>query len=311
MPPPPLRYNDTSFALPSFRLLSFFNRPLADPEMKAAALAVFDLFVGAASGRLAWFAKAGSGVRQTPPQRVDDAVIAAERQWLEKAVFDWPTTFRFNGWLDEPDCIVAPPHLRIEQRADLSLIQMEMPPDLPAPAGFADRFCAILGRLPLVWGVIGMGIYLPTANDSLVWMLPRVGTRFRAAIEVQPDHAERGLRTRRADLGVPARRSGIPDIGWRTLLGSPFISSLDFGRLQALPGVDLHRHKGFIALTAGPVPIWGDINQGEDLTSYRAVAAALRSLRLPPAYIRNALFGSGGASEKLDRLEAWSARYED
>ncbi|WP_323718035.1 hypothetical protein [Paracoccus aminovorans] len=307
MPPAPLQYNETTFALPAFRVMGFFDLPVADSRMRAAARRVLDLFLAAAGDRLAWFIKAGGGSRRPAPQPVDDRTIAQAREWLAQAPFEWPSTLRFNGWLDAPDSIVAPPHLRIEQRAHLALIQVELPPDTPDPAGFADAFCAAVAGLPLVWGVMGMGLYLPTAKDSLVWMLPRVTPRFRAAIEVQPDQAERALR--RASGGGEDDTPRIPDTGWRCLLGPDLAAALDLSALAGTAGVEIRDHGGFTAITAGPAPIWGDVNRAEDISVYRAAAQALRPARVEWNYVRNALFGSGGGDEKIDRLEDWFTRY--
>lgn len=315
MPPSYLVYEDsTVYAQPAFRLMALVDLPLADPKARQAMTALLDLFLEFASPELALFAQAGGKIKSLKPETFSPKIVAKARKRIEDGEWSWPSTLRFNGYFEDPHPSVAPPNLRFEQRARLSTVQIELPPDAGGLADFSNRVQAILSGLPVLWGVVGFGMYQPVAIDSLIWMLPRITPRYRCAIEVQPNSVEDELR-RTANLEELRKQitpvSTLPDIGWRTFIGDEFLPRLpDLPALAAQPGVTLSRGESYTVVQAGEVPIWGDVNLAEDITPYRAVARALKPCKPEWTRVRNGVFGGYENDNGLDRIEQWYERFD-
>ncbi|HRK42230.1 MAG TPA: hypothetical protein PLH11_04230 [Gemmobacter sp.] len=195
MPPSYLVYEDsTVYAQPAFRLMALVDLPLADPKARQAMSALLDVFLEFASPELALFAHAGGKIKALKPETFSPKIVAKARKRIEEGDWPWPSTMRFYGHFEDPHPSVAPPHLRFEERGQLSTVQIELPHDAESLVDFANRVQSVLLDLPVLWGVVGYGMYQPVSIDSLIWMLPRVTPRYRCAIEVQPDRAESSLR---------------------------------------------------------------------------------------------------------------------
>lgn len=314
MLPEPLYYEDMVFALPSFRAIAFIDSEISNAAMRKAALEIYDLFLGASSSDLAFGARSGGKIKSLKPEPISPELITDFRNWLERDAFAYPSTLRFNAWPGAPLNVVTPPHLRIEQRAQYTLIQIELPPEHDRILPLSDQLTRILSGLPVLFAVMGMGFYLPSAKESLISQLPRSYPRYRAALEIQPDFIEDGLRR---DEGMvfyrrhPDLLPGIPDIGWRTFIGAEYLDRLP-GLEDALAGsgVTMNRNSLMAILTIGPKPIWGDVNRAEDISAYRKLSNALAAIRVRQPYLHNWLFGSNSDDfDAKDRLGAWYARF--
>lgn len=311
--PAPLRYDsDTVYALPSFRILLHVDLPMGDPRMKDLSDALIDMFFDGLAYDNMIFGHAGGRIRKLGAVYVTPKVIAKAKAWAAGTAWEWPSTLRFARWFDNFDCS-GPPHLRLEQRAYLSTIQIELPPDSARINPFADQVMALVSGLPVVWGVMGFGMFQPVALDSLIWMLPRVTPRYKCAIEVQPDFLETDLR-RSADMeevrGQIQPVMSLPDIGWRTFIGDEFRDRLpDLDSLEDMPGITLSRGTSFTLVEAGPAPVWGDVNMAEDISTYRAIARTLKPCQPEWVRVKNGLFGGYENDNGLDRIEAWYERF--
>ena len=321
MPPSYLVYEDsTVYAQPAFRLMALVDLPLADPKARQAMAALLDVFLELASPELALFAHAGGKIKALKPETFSPKIVAKARKRIEEGDWPWPSTMRFYGHFEDPHPSVAPPHLRFEQLHEYGCIQIELPIDdrflnPTLLTSVSDSFQAILGALPVLWAVVGYGMYQPVSIDSLIWMLPRVTPRYRCAIEVQPDKAHRLLRrTRHMDELREGTYPvlGLPDIGWRTFIGDEFLPRLpDLQALAAQPGVTLARGDSFTVVQAGAAPIWGDVNMAEDITPYRATARALKPCKPEWIRVRNGLFGGYENDNGLERIEQWYQRFDE
>ena len=314
-PPEPLRRESGRvYAVPSFRILLHVEKPLGDPAMKAVSDALIDLFWEGRSHENMIFGRAGGRFKKLGAEYVTPKVIAKAKKWAAEAAWEWPSTLRFARWFDDLECS-GPPHLRLEQRAELSTIQLELPPEWQGIPAFTERVTALISDLPVLWGVMGFGMFQPVALDSLIWMLPRVTPRYRCAIEVQPDRAESSLRrsARLEELRLKITPVfTLPDIGWRTFIGDEFLPRLpDLPALASQPGIALSRGDSFTVVQAGAAPIWGDVNMAEDITPYRAVAHALKPCKPEWIRVRNGLFGGYENDNGLERIEQWYHRFED
>ncbi|SOC04332.1 uncharacterized protein DUF3396 [Rhodobacter sp. JA431] len=312
--PGPLRRDgERVYALPSFRILLHIDRALGDPSMKHAAGKLLALFLEGLDHTDMIFGHAGGRIKKLGAEYINDKVIAKAVKWAAETEWQWPSTLRFARWFDDFDCS-GPPHIRLEQRAYLATIQIELPPDDPRCVIFAERVQQIVADLPVIWGVMGYGMFQPVALDSLIFLLPRVATRYRCAIEVQPDRVESALRREASfeqlRLGETPVLS-VPDIGWRTLVGREFLERLpDLAGLAGAEGLSVVASERFTSITAGPQPIWGDVNEAEDISLYSSVADALRPVRADWPYASKAFFGGAIDNSGLDRLEAWYGRFD-
>ncbi len=314
MPAPLVRDSDQVYAVPSFRILLQVEKPMGDPAMKALTASLLDLFLDGLNLEGMYFGRAGGRYRRLSATPVTDKVIARARAWAAEAEWEWPSTLRFTRWFEEFD-LGGPPSLRLEQRARLSTIQIELPPDSPLTTRFADRVLELVAELPVVWGVMGFGMFQPVALDSLIWMLPRATSRYRCAIEVQPNAIDSELRRTATVTELRLKIEpvvSIPDIGWRTLIGDEFLPRLpDLDRLSGRAGITLSRGDGFTVIEAGPAPIWGDAALGEDIAPYRAVAGVLQPCRTSLPRACDALFGGSVNDNGEARIRQWYERFDE
>jgi hypothetical protein len=104
------------------------------------------------------------------------------------------------------------------------------------------------------------------------------------------------------------RSPGCAPPNWLTLLHPSYVEQLGgaegFPRLEQLGlGIELHHWPEGLLIQAGPRPLLGDVNAGESVEAYRAVARVLRPLRAP---------GPHTWIDKRPREEAdeWYARFD-
>lgn len=78
-------------------------------------------------------------------------------------------------------------------------------------------------------------------------------------------------------------------------------------------GFTVYERTGDIAvITAGPSPVFGDVDKEEDIAPYRTVAKALKPVCYSVEVAVRKLFGNQAYTpEDRDRVEAYLARFED
>ncbi|NEP60529.1 MAG: DUF3396 domain-containing protein [Symploca sp. SIO2G7] len=259
---------------------------------------------------------AGDDVSGLRPKKVTAERLAEGREWLATAPKTWPSICRMAGPANEAAAVYAIPTLRIEQAADVSYVDLAVPwEDAAAAAAFGDTITGIVRDMPLLCGVMGMGFALPASFDSLASFFPRAYPRYRTAIEFMVDGPRWGIHREIGNAHwhkFPEARDGIADVGWRTFVGDYYLPRLpELDAVADAPVVTLERHERMAILTAGAVPIWGDVNADEDISAYRAVAAALAPVRMHIEPALSGLFGSQRRNpEGRDRVEGYLARYD-
>ncbi|NOT26817.1 MAG: DUF3396 domain-containing protein [Acidobacteria bacterium] len=197
-----------------------------------------------------------------------------------------------NLWLQLTD--LAP--VRGLERA--SHLRVLFPDDTPATTITALGEWAI-NRLPLWWGSGGFVFHHTagptfTAHTRMAALAKRYwGVQIQDLTSLQWD----GLR-------------GMPGVNWLTLVGEEFAQSggLSIERVAAEaagPQVGLSHRRGpyGAAIAAGPKPLKGDINVGEDLDAYVRVARLIQPLLLTE---HTPLFGPFA---KPRVLSAWLERF--
>lgn len=313
--PDRLTWNGRPVALPAFRTLVYIDGMLSEPNIRQAVHGLLDAFLNLCASDVAWV-MIGDQRREMKAQAFNDSSASELRRWIDAPEHPRPASARLNGPMDRRMQAPTLPHFRVDQDRYV-LIEISLPStvDDPDKIGFADEVERLLARLPVICGVIGNGFHVPAMIESLgTLVLPKAFARYRAAIEVQIRGPVRGLRRSKAK-GVkpwsqnPELKGGIADIGWRTFVGEEFIERIELW--PAPPsGIEVRNSDHFMVLQAGQSPIWGDVNRGEDIAAYHAIALQLRPIRFPLEV--GSLFGSQTANpEGRDRVEGYLARFDD
>jgi len=313
MPDYIIREND-KIAQPAFRVLLYCGGSLNDPANASGVTRLFDLFLQHYGAEAAWVA-IGDESRPLRPKPIDEATLADARQWINTPNKTFPATCRIVGPLSDETENVVVPTFRVDEYR-VMFLDMSVPADPDRALPFAEAATQIIREMPVIASIMGMGFYLPVALESLKNYLPRAFPRYRTAIEFTVDSATMGIRKTGEGFRWDKNKDvepGIPDIGWRTIIGPDFTSRLpDLDALANAPGVTYERTGDIAVITAGPAPIWGDVNRGEDIAPYRAVADALRPVRYPVEVAVGTLFGDQEYDpDGRDRVEAYLARFDD
>lgn len=313
MPEYIVREND-KIAQPAFRVLLYCDGSLNDPANAAGVTRLFDLFLEHYGAEASWIAIADE-IRQMRPKPLDREGISDARRWLNTKNKSFPATCRVVGPISDDTENVTVPAFRVDEYR-LMFLDMSVPADPERAVPFANAATQIIREMPVVASIMGMGFYLPVALESLKHYLPRGFRRYRAAIEFTVDSATMGIRKTEEGFRWDQNKGvepGIPDIGWRTIVGPEFTSRLpDLNAVAAKKGVSYDRVGEIAVLTAGSAPIWGDVNQGEDVGPYVAVAKALEPVRYPVEVAIGTLFGDQEFSpEGRDRVASYLSRFDD
>lgn len=299
-----------ALAQPAFRILAYWPTGLQDPAVAAGLAAIFDIFVEHYRAEVAFMVLADDK-RPFKGKVVEDALLADARDWLAAGPKGWPATARVFGPVSEINDQITVPSFRAEQHADYALLDMSLPADPDMAVLIADKVTAWLRKMPTLYSVMGMGFFLPLSYEGSIRYFPRGFSRYRTAIEFLAEGPEWCIRK---DIGssfwhdFPEAKDGFVDIGWRTMLGSDYLPRLGQVSIDA-DGVRVEQSEDLLIVTAGPAPIWGELD--EDIRAYRAVSAALAPARASLRPMLNGLFGSQvDEPDGTARLQAWYHRYE-
>jgi hypothetical protein len=309
-----LKYEGQTCAVPAFRALIYIDGSLSDKAISDGAVGMMDAFLDRFGPDVPYVAIGDQKIKPTPKE-VSPKTIEWARKWLLTPGMDFGSSLRFNAWLDQPHEIASVPHFRVDEHRGFAIAEVSVPDDAEGLVPFADRLTDLIAALPVRTAVMGMGFYMPSTHDSLVWTLPRTTSRYRTAIEFLLPSPIGGIRKERSFFPYakhPDVKPGIADVGWRTIVGKPFLDLLpELGKVADAPGVRLKRRGDIVILTAGERPIWGDVNKGEDIAAYKAVAAALQPVRFPAEVAYGSLFGNQSSDpEGRERIDAYLNRFD-
>jgi hypothetical protein len=202
------------------------------------------------------------------------------------------TGFRRYGALVKDSKIPMLPYACIEVGSDNfgPLLQMEFA--LPAHNELYKSFIAQLeielSDLKILVGVIGFGWFLPPMYNSLNGLL------IADFYENKTKHNSLGIRTNKELFNYAVREpipteykkhavpAGIPDIGWKTLVGKHLLTTnLDLlKKFKENHKFSITESSHYYCITAGSSPIWGDEVEADDLRDYYSQIADL----LEPIY---------------------------
>lgn len=195
----------------------------------------------------------------------------------------------------------------LEVTADISFLEFSTSLMWDAEAMFrrhVERARKAASTLGAAFGVAGFGLQYDRIYGSQAGSYPYL-VRFPGLHCGLDDHfmSEFSVRKQVADQYFT--------MNWLTLLGDDLIAgrlSAEALETQLGPDRPVSRYDGGIILQAGPYPQLGDVNQGLELSDYRAVNAAIKGMRFE-GYEVPIL----DAPEPLDSLEAtfdWIRRFD-
>ncbi len=304
-------YEGEPIAVPAFRIIAIIDGDIhADRNRKilASIYAKFEALFGERANVSSYNFTGYTGkIRWTNPKIIEDG-----RSFFENQSTEYGEGLRRYGYALDSFKEPALPFFGVEQRSYFNFLEIAIPEDNNAAMDFANFVTEQLIKAPVISGVMGMGFFLPPYKSSLQFMMGGTTARYRAAIDVTPDMLMDGLRKEgSAYRWKPGERPGICDIGWRTFVGIEFWDRLpDHSELNKTLDVQVEKSGGVLCITAGDRPIWGDLNMGEDIGAYKAVARYLAPIRMPHGALEAFAFGGTGTPEQKDKVEAYLTRFD-
>lgn len=324
-----------TIASPALRVLAWFDLGVADGALNGGVLQIMDMFLARFGRDLHSLTRPRNGhvakASLATPKR-----LAAARCAVHSTRPGDGLSLRMGGWIDAPHFIEAAPYLRLDCASGLMMLELALPHEAPDLIDFVDQLTAIIATMPLRCGLMGLGFFMPVYLESLIFALPMTTSHLLAAIEITLDgpvpairpHDPHGRKaagrdgmihgdadTGADDGGLSAAPDGAPvlaDIGWRTLLGAPFMAHLpDLSALEQAADILVAHYPDMLSITAGEVPIWGAAIMGEEITSYARVAQVLRPLRMCRRAAEHGLFGGNDDDPaRFERICAYLARFD-
>ncbi|MGR3466770.1 MAG: hypothetical protein ACU0CI_02750 [Shimia sp.] len=322
-------------AVPSVRLRAHFSTDFGDTDLRTGLAAILETFMEAFEPEIGSVAleKASEGnlrVHKRTKANFAKAYAAVE------AGLGPLRAVSFAGPLDSEGPSRLPflraSHLPVpaDLRADYSPfsgIAIDLPAEHPRGLPTLEAVDRILRTLPTFAGSMGLGFSMANPHNLSFRSLPSAHLRYRCAL-MSDDHPFSRV-VRYSEPWVISRRErqrarahpavipedqlfdytpGLPDVGWRTYVGGDFRARLEG---TAPSGLDVQTHGGLMVLTAGPAPIWGDLNADEDISLYRQAygflepALASREARVlhAPGYSKRDTNAVRDAEAYVDRFK--------
>ncbi len=307
--PAPILYLDRPAAMPCFRALCWLQGSLDDPGMAAFATDLCGWFWRTHGAEVGLMQVASRTIRGRPRKPSAD-VLSDVGTWIKEKDKPDAAEIQMQGPSEYDEGPERVPWLHLSGNRGVVLAEVCLSHDRPDLVAQADAIAGLCDRAGLICALQGMGYYLPYEKQSLVSVLPQASVRYRAAIEILLNDPLAGLTAENIGFALrdAAAQPGLPDIGWRTMLGPALAARVE--PLPDLPGVTVTRSDHAVTLTAGPAPIWGDVNRGEDIAAFRAVAAALAPVAMPRAVTDSRYFaGDPDDADHMDRLDAYLSRF--
>lgn len=278
----------TPIAEPAFRILAAIDGSLGDPELAGRFAAIAEAFLDRYEPALAFASLPGKNRRPAKPKALSAAVAKSVRTRIIGRFADGAGLRLYGpdtGPLGKPSL----PFLSV-RGAFPSIILLELA--VPAEdTDLADPIDAALRDLPVRVGMMGLGFFQSPMSGLDDDCLPPAHRRYKAAWMTRWDrHPHTFIWSRPWDQKVGGYEAGLPDMAWRTYVGREFASRVGTPRAQEGLDVELMANGGQV-ITAGPAPIWGDVNGGEDTSALRAAFTLLKPAFCSPSVLRPATLG--------------------
>lgn len=272
-----VEYYDKAIAMPAFRTIATADAPPDQDDIRDALLAIHDLFLEHFGDDVVFAALAsprGTGgrlVKATKKKREQCRAVIEEGLESKHGV-------RYYGTDETPLELPHLPFLSLGRQLETAegtwctVIEVAVPYDHPDVMQLAEHLDAILRKLPLMEGYQGYGWEVsPVGGLDDRWLPSTLIQRYPAALLGK---FPRFLLLQYYDKYFAERfedyDTGISDVGWRTYVGAPFVERLGDPAKAEAKGVTVEHLPNVTVVTAGPAPIWGGTEAGEDLSAMRA-----------------------------------------
>jgi hypothetical protein len=224
----------------------------------------------------------------TTMRPVDADGLRHVSDWASAPDDDWS----YRTWQGTDAVSATPPGFEVTVDEDGSYLRLTWPADAPPDVLFAAL--EVSTTYPFLWGLGGFAFAWNSFHEDAVAL--------SGMAQLLPRHP--GMGNGDAAGAVMFLEEGFPHVQWLTLLGQALASRLsqDVSSLAAIPGIRAFSVGSALCVQAGDAPAPGDVNRGETLPAYRAVAAAL-------AAGRSRSFYCDLPFDEDDDAEAWRARF--
>ncbi|WP_150130080.1 DUF3396 domain-containing protein [Sinorhizobium sp. RAC02] len=307
-----LTYEGAPIAVPAFRIIAVLEGDIHDEANRPGLTRAYGMF------EAAFDEAADTASYNFPGHKGKLRKITASLKKDGRAFFAREETSYGEGLrrysrafadFEEP----ALPFFGVEQRSYECFLELDLPADDARILSLAEDIAGELGRTRTIWAVMGMGFFLPPYKSSLAFMLGRSIGRYRTGIDISPSMVTDGLRREgSAHRWKEDEQPGIPDLGWKTFIGREFWPRIpDVAvALKAEPDITVEELDNALVITAGDRPIWGDVDQGEDISAYYTVAKHLSPIAYPVEAGKAFMFGGDTYDAgHVARVEAYLTRY--
>jgi hypothetical protein len=185
----------------------------------------------------------------------------------------------------------ALPYIGIYEGYDAVLIDVSVAADTPHEPLLAQLWEPLVSENP-VFAITGLGMApdLDSAVTIRHFLAAKTKRRYQMGwcmrLETVLDTLIGREVERFNERNQGNARPGIPDIGWKTVIGGEFLAEIDQAALARIEGVTLRPLGTGVEITIGDAPRWGDVNTGEDVSTYAAVCRALAPIQASKAMLR-------------------------
>ncbi|MCR4266330.1 type VI immunity family protein [Nitratireductor sp. ZSWI3] len=306
-----LIYEGEPIAVPAFRVIAILAGEIHAAKNKPALAGTYELFE-ASFGEAANVTSYNFPGHAGKIRWMNPTLQKQGRQFFDSNATEYGQGLRRYGYaldaFEEP----ALPYFAVEQRSDVCFLEIDIRDDAALAVAFADDITRLLMDAQVIWGVMGMGMFLPPYKSSLEFKLGEGVRRYRTSIEISPSMVMDGIRREGSShRWQKDEKPGIADIGWRTLIGREYWSRIPdaIPALREAENISVEQSEHVLAITAGVQPIWGDVNRGEDITAYSTVAKQLAPIRYPESAAKAFMFGGNTHDpHHADKIETYLAR---
>ncbi len=300
----------TPIAVPAFRIGLSLNKGITDPDNAAAIATITRSFIehfGDAIGFVAINKSGSRPARLTQPtaakmKKVDELINEGLSEKMGLRLYG-PDT----GPLGAP----AGPFLSVHQQwTTQTILELALPWDHPSAMMLADHVDQAIRSAHVRVGFMGYGFFCAPVGGLEDRYLPPAHERFRAAsLGRWAYNSEIFVWDKAVEGWTGPYRPGLPDMGWRTYVGDPFRERLKDPANDLDPSVVIEQTDRMTVVTAGPQPIWGDVNAGEDISAYRAAYSYLLPAMADRSVLRSILGGAGSSPQRADVIDSYLDRF--
>lgn len=279
----------TPIAMPAFRVCAALDGALSDDANKTCASDVFEAFLDNFGPDVAYAATSGKS-RWTPKLVKPTATKLKRMREVIANGFTTHTGMRLYG----PDTNAlgkpAVPFLSITQvYPTFIVIDIAVPHDHPNRDAFAQASDQALRSANLMAGYQGFGFFKSPIGGLADNNFPYVTDRFRSATLGEWMRNPACTQWNKVwEQNKGPYHAGITELGWRTYVGRMFTDRITATPAPSLTIEDLSNMR---IVTAGPAPIWGDVNANEDIKAYKDAYAYLAPVFTSRDMLRSSTLG--------------------